>query len=149
MPAFQKSFQVHCTGSSLVAIHVSRRAGFGVLAPLRPAIYIYIYNTAKVNQDGENISCAMSVSVAVLFFRMEEIHIDIGDVYALCNKVHGYYSCIVHFCFVLGNTSPVVPGGVSGRPLSWGDQRFRPPPVRIREPNIIHFHFSCNGSQPR
>ena len=59
----------------------------------------------------------MSVSVAVLFFRMEEIHIDIGDVYALCNKVHGYYSCIVHFCFVLGNTSPVVPGRVSGRPF--------------------------------
>ena len=145
MPAFQKSFQVHCTGSSLVAIHVNTRAGFGILARLRPAIYIY--NTAKVNQDGENISCAMSVSVAVLFFRMEEIHIDIGDVYALCNKVHGYYS--FHFCFVLGNTSPVVPGRVSGRPLPLRDQGFRPPPARIRGPNIMILHFSCNSRQPR
>ena len=147
MPAFQRFFQVHCTGSSFVAIHVSRRAGFGILAPLRPAIYIY--NIAKVNQDGENISCAMSVSVAGAYFRKEEIHIDIGDVYVLCNNVDGYSSCIDHCCFVLGNTSPVVPGGVSGRPLSFGDQGFRPPPVRIREPNIIDFHFSCNGSQPR
>ena len=48
----------------------------------------------------------MSVSVAVLFFRMEEIHIDIGDVYGLCHKVHGYYSCMVHFCFFSGYHFP-------------------------------------------